>query len=331
MSQPPTGAGGYPPQPPGGTVYGSPYGGQPAPQQYEPAQPEPQQYEPAQPETQQYRPAPPEPPQYGAAQHEPAQYRPAQPEPPQYGAAQPQPTLPQPTTPMPGQYAPGAAPVPPPGAPVSAPGYPQPMSAPPTSVPPVSGAGSAPGYPQPMSAPPTSVPPVSGAGSVPGYPQPMSAPPGYPMSAPPGPVPPYGAPAAGGGKGRAALILGIVAGLLLVLGGVMTGLYVTTNGKLDKAEQQVSQRDGTITANRQEIDKLKGDLQTVRDKLADTEQDLTGTKNDRDEQARQKKVIASCLDKLTAAIAAASRGDKAAFDAANKGLDKVCDEAEDYV
>ncbi|MEW2328332.1 hypothetical protein AB0880_11035 [Micromonospora chersina] len=285
MSQPPTGAGGYPPQPPGGTVYGSPYGGQPASQQYGPAQPEP----------------------------------------PQYGAPQPDPTLPQPTAPVPGQYAPGAAPVPPPGAPGSAPGYPQPMSAPPTSVPPVSGAGSVPGYPQPMSAPPTSVPPAS----APGYP--MSAPPGYPMSAPPGPVPPHGALAAGGGKGRAALILGIVAGLLLVLGGVMTGLYVTTNGKLHKAEQQVSQRDGTITANRQEIDKLKGDLQTVRDKLADTQQDLTGTKNDRDEQARQKKVIASCLDKLTTAIAAASRGDKAAFDAANKGLDKVCDEAENYL
>ncbi|MEU1686335.1 hypothetical protein [Micromonospora sp. NPDC005707] len=276
MSQPPTGAGGYPPQPPGGTVYGSPYG--------------------------------------------------AQPEPPQHAAAQPEPTLPQPTAPIPGQYAPGAAPV-------SAPGYPQPMSAPPTS-----GAGAAPGYPQPMSAPPTSgapgypqpmsAPPTSAA---PGYPQPMSAPPGYPMSAPPGPVPPYGAPAAGGGKGRTALILGIVAGLLLVLGGVMTGLYVTTNGKLHKAEQQVSQRDGTITANRQEIDKLKGDLQTVRDKLADTEQDLTGTKNDRDEQARQKKVIGNCLDKLTAAIGAASRGDKAAFDAANKGLDKVCDEAENYL
>ncbi|TYB37399.1 hypothetical protein FXF50_14040 [Micromonospora sp. AP08] len=285
MSQPPTGAGGYPPQPPGGTVYGGPYGGQPAPQQYGPAQPEP----------------------------------------PRYGAPQPDPTLPQPTAPVPGQYAPGAAPVPPTGAP----GYPRPMSAPPTSVPPVSGAGSVPGYPQPMSAPPTSVPPVS----APGYP--MSAPPvsapGYPMSAPPAPVPPYGAPAAGGGKGRAALVLGIVAGLLLVLGGVMTGLYVTTNGKLHKAEQQVSQRDGTITANRQEIDKLKGDLQTVRDKLADTQQDLTGTKNDRDEQARQKKVIASCLDKLTTAIAAASRGDKAAFDAANKGLDKVCDEAENYL
>ncbi|MFE9691174.1 hypothetical protein [Micromonospora sp. NPDC005806] len=247
MSQPPTGAEGYPPQPPGGTVYGSPYGGQPAPQQYGPAQPEPT--------------------------------LPQQPVPP---ASAP---------PVPGQYVPGAAPV------------------------------SAPGYPQPMSAPPMSAPPVSGPGFGP-----------LPMSAPPGPgVPPYGAPAAGAGKGRATLVLALVAGLLFVLGGVMTGLYVTTNGKLHRTEQKVSQRDGTIAANQQEIDKLKVDLQTVRDKLADTEQDLTGTKNDRDEQARQKKVIATCLDKLTTAIAAASTGNKAAFDKANKGLDKVCDEAENYL
>ncbi|MFG2055132.1 hypothetical protein ACGFI9_13965 [Micromonospora sp. NPDC048930] len=250
MSQPPTGAGGYPPQPPGGTVYGSPYGtGQPAPQ-YGPAQPEPTLPQPT----------------------------------------MPQAAPPQPAPPVPGQYAPGAAPV------------------------------SAPGYPQPMSAPPMSAPPVSGPGFGP-----------QPMSAPPGSAPPYPAPSAGAGKGRTALILAVVAGLLFILGGVMTGLYVTTNGKLEKAEKQVSQRDGTIAANQQEIDKLKADLQSVRDKLADTEQDLTGTKNDRDEQARQKKVIASCLDKLTTALRAASRGDKAGFDAASKGMDKVCDEADNYL
>lgn len=239
MSQPPTGGEGYPPQQPGGTMYGNSYGGQPAPGQYRPAPPEP--------------------------------------------------TLVQPPA---NPYAPG---------------YPQPQSAPPVS---------GPGYPQQMSAPP-----VSGPGFGP-----------QPMSAPPGAAPPYGAPAAGAGKGRATvLILALVAGLLFVLGGVMTGLYVNTNGKLHKSEQTVSQRNGTIAANQQEIDKLKADLQSVRDKLSDTQQDLTGTKNDRDEQARQKRVIASCLDKLTAAIAAASRGDKAAFDRANKGLDKVCDEAENYL
>ncbi|MFI2713121.1 hypothetical protein ACH495_23660 [Micromonospora sp. NPDC018662] len=291
MSQPPTGADGHPPQPPGGTVYGNPYGSQPSPPPYGPAQPDPT------------RPQPPVPGQYAP---ESAGYGPGP-----YGSGGP-----ASSGHGPGAYPSGAAPVPAPA---------QPMSAPPVS---------GPGYPQPMSAPP-----VSG----PGYgPPPMSGPPmsgpGYgppPMSGPPGAAPPYG-PAGtgtpgGGGRGRTTLILALVAGLLLVLGGVMTGLYVTTNGKLTKAERQVSQRDGTITANQQEIEKLKGEVKAVQERLADTEQDLTGTKNDRDEQARQKKVIANCLNKLTTAITAASRGDKAGFEAANKGLDKICDEAENYL
>lgn len=188
------------------------------------------------------------------------------------------------------------------------------------SAPPVSGPGFG---PQPMSGPP-----VSGPGFGP---QPMSGPPGAaPPYGPAGYGTPTGTPA-GGGRGRTTLILALVAGLLLVLGGVMTGLYVTTNGKLTSAERQVSQRDGTISANQREIEKLKGEVKAVQERLADTEQDLTGTKNDRDEQARQKKVIANCLDKLTTAITAASRGDKAGFEAANKGLDKICDEAENYL
>ncbi|WP_026268735.1 hypothetical protein [Micromonospora sp. CNB394] len=246
----------------------------------------------------------------------------SRPAPQQYDPNQPAPTLHQPTVSdgapgyggyqpaAPGQpgYAPGAAPVPPPG---------QPMWAPPVSVPPVSG----PGYAQPMSVPPASALPVSGPGFAP-----------PPMSGPPGPYGPAGAaPAAGGGRRWAALVLGLVAALLFVFGGVMTFLYVSTNGELDEARQTVSQRDGTISANQQEMEKLKGELKAVQERLSDTQQDLTGTKNDRDEQARQKKVIASCLDKLTTAIAAASRGDRAAFEAANKGLDKVCDEAENYL
>ncbi|SCL22236.1 hypothetical protein GA0070624_2493 [Micromonospora rhizosphaerae] len=242
-----------------------------------------------------YPPQPPPGPQPAGGTVYGSPYGAGQPEPPRYGPAQPDPTLPQPA------------------APPSAPPVPGQFT--PGSAAPVSG----PSYTQPMSAPPMSAPPVSG----PGF--------GQPMSAPPGPNVSYGAPAPGARKSRATLILALVAGLLFVLGGVMTGLFVTTNNELHRTEKQVSQRDGTITANKQEIDKLKADLQTVQDKLADTEQDLTGTKNDRDEQARQKKVIATCLDKLTTAIAAASAGDRAAFDKANKGLDKVCDEAENYL
>ncbi|MGS2614490.1 hypothetical protein ACVCAH_08175 [Micromonospora sp. LZ34] len=239
---------------------------------------------------------------YGAAQPAPQQYGGGQPAGP--GVPQSAPPAESATTPFPTGYAPAGAAAP----------YGGPVSAPPTA---------GPAYGQPMSAPPMSAPPMSGP--------PMSGP---PMSGPPGSVPPYGvAPAAG--KGRSVLILAVVAGLLFVLGGVMTGLFVTTSGELDRTEKQmasqVSERDGTIAANAKEIEKLKADLQGVQDKLADTEQDLTGTRNDRDEQARQKKVIATCLDKLTTALNAAAAGNRSAFDKASKGLDKVCNEAEDYL
>ncbi|MER7420165.1 hypothetical protein ABT346_25850 [Micromonospora peucetia] len=300
MSQPPTGPEGYPPYPPaapgqqpsGGAPHGTTYG---SPRQYSPEQPDAgQQYAP--PAPQQYNPAP----SAGYPQSAP----PAGP------AGYPQSAPPA----SPG-YTPGSAS---PGYPGSAsPGYLG--SASPAAAPQAGQVPRGPAFGQPMS-----VPPASG----PAY--------GQPMSAPPGSVPPFGAPAPGGaGKSHKVLILALVAGLLFVLGGVMTGLFVTTNSELSRTElkmaDEISQRDGTITANGKEIEKLKADLQGVRDKLGDTEQDLTGTRNDRDEQARQKKVIANCLDKLTTALAAAANNNKAAYDKAIQGMDKVCNEAEKYL
>ncbi|MFC0004011.1 hypothetical protein [Micromonospora siamensis] len=151
------------------------------------------------------------------------------------------------------------------------------------------------------------------------------------MSAPPGSAPPYDLPAPKAGRSRQLLILAVVAGLLFVLSGVMTGLYVAKSGELTSAERRVSERDDTIAGNTEEMKKLRGDLQGARDKLADTQQDLTGTRNDRDEQARQKKIIATCLDKLTTALNAAAAGNRSAFETASKGLDKICNEAENYL
>jgi hypothetical protein len=240
---------------------------------------------------------------YPAAQPAPQQYAPGQPVPPQ-------------------QYAPGQA-APQYGAGQAASQY---------------GAGQTAAYPAsapPYAGQPMSGPPVSG----PAYGQPMSGPPvsgpayGQPMSGPPG-MAPYGA-APAPRRSRAVLVLALVATLLFLVSGVMTGLFVTKNNELNRTEKrlnaQVSQRDGTIAANTTEIGRLKTELQVMQDKLDNTEQDLTGTRNDRDEQARQKKVIASCLDKLTTALGAAAAGNKGQYDAAMKGLDKVCDEAENYL
>ncbi|WP_433391826.1 hypothetical protein [Micromonospora sp. KLBMP9576] len=292
MSQPPTGPEGYPPYPPAAPGQ-PPSGGVGHGTTYG----SPRQYSPEQHDAgQQYSPAP-------------QQYNPAPS--PGYPQSAPPAGYPQSAPPAASGYGPG-------GSPGYGPGAASSGAAP--------HAGQTPGgsaFGQPMS-----VPPASG----PAYGQPAY---GQPMSAPPGSAPPFGPPAGGAGKSHKVLILALVAGLLFVLGGVMTGLFVTTNNELGRTEKkmasEVSQRDGTIAANGKEIEKLKADLQTVRDKLGDTEQDLTGTRNDRDEQARQKKVIANCLDKLTTALAAAANGNKAAYDKAIQGMDKVCNEAERYL
>lgn len=230
----------------------------------------------------------------------------------------------------------GAAPTTPGGYP-SQPGHPQPGYAGyPQSSPPSAGypqsAPPAAGYPQ--SGPPAAGEPAGYAPSsaVPGQYAPASGQPfGPPMSGPPGYPPPAGGATGSGGRGRAVLVLALVAGLLFVLGGVMTGLYLNTSGDLERTEQTLATRTTERDDRVKEIEKLKTELQTAKDKLSDTQQDLTGTKNDRDEQARQKKVIASCLEKLTAALTAAAAGNKAAYDQATKGLDAICNEAEKYL
>ncbi|GGO26251.1 hypothetical protein [Micromonospora parathelypteridis] len=212
------------------------------------------------------------------------------------------------------------------------PTVPQPYA--PGQVPPQYGA-------HPPVPPQYSVPPGYPA-STPPYPGPVSAPPvpgpgyGQPMSAPPAMAPAYG-PAGAPSTGRrpAVLVLALVVALLFVVSAVMTGLFVTKNNELNRTEKrltgQVSQRDDTIAASTAEITKLNTDLQAMQQELDNTEQDLTGTRNDRDEQARQKTVIASCLDKLTTALGAAAAGNRGAYDAAMKDLDKVCNEAENYL
>ncbi|WP_026184255.1 hypothetical protein [Salinispora vitiensis] len=165
--------------------------------------------------------------------------------------------------------------------------------------------------------------------------QPMAAPPMMsgppPTSGPPMSGPPFGTAAGGVRPARATVILAVVAGLLFLTGGVMTGLFVNTTGDLNRAEERISEQDVTIEATSVELEQVKVDLQRAQETLARTQQDLTGTQNDRDEQARQKEVIASCLDKLNTALTAAAFGDAEAFEEANEGLEEVCAEADDYL
>ncbi len=256
----------------------------------------------------------------------------------------------EPTYPMPAGVVPGAEPTYPMPAGVvhdspAQPSY-QPGSA---AVPGGTGVAGYPGSVAPASVPPYG-PPVPGpaygvppaappyGGPVSGGPvnQPVSgALPGQPLSGPPGYAVPYGyppQPPAGARKSRAALVLAIVAGLLFVAGGLMTGLFIAKSGELTKTESaltsQIADRDSKIEANGSEIDRLQRELQTAKDKVKDVEQSLAGTQNARDEQERQKEVIVKCLNLFSDAMTATS---KAAFDKAIKAAEKACDEADKYL
>jgi len=151
------------------------------------------------------------------------------------------------------------------------------------------------------------------------YPQPASTPPVYGMPQPvsadesprwkkPGPV----------------LMTALVAGLLFVLSGVLTVLYVMKSTDLSRAE-------GELRTQGAQVDQLKKDLQTANDRAAKTQQDLTGTKNARDELERQKQVISRCLKLLGEAGSAARDGDRSAYNDAIEAAEPVCKEADRYL
>ncbi|MFC7545558.1 hypothetical protein [Plantactinospora sp. GCM10030261] len=177
---------------------------------------------------------------------------------------------------------------------------------------------------------PTSATPYGQPTSATPYGQPTSATP-YPMSGSPWSMPPAGGspgnPRVRSGNVRL-LVLAGVAGLLLVATVVLTGLFVSKSGALARAERTVAQRDAEVATKRTEIEGLQRDLRAANDKARAAEQDLTGTRNDRDEQQRQKEVISTCLEKLTEALASESQAE---FDKNIKVAEKACEEAEKYL
>lgn len=177
-------------------------------------------------------------------------------------------------------------------------------------------AGSAP-LPPPGSPPPTSVP-VEPAGA-------------WGPIGPPGPPPMP--PRSGRGRKTALVIVSVVAGLLLVVGGVMTYLWLSTASELDETRAdltgQVNELNDTVAARDGEIDQLGDELQQTQDELSDAETALEGTENQVDALEDQQDQLRECLTLVAEANAAAEAGDQ---DAANSLLaqsEPICDEAFD--
>jgi uncharacterized protein (DUF3084 family) len=131
------------------------------------------------------------------------------------------------------------------------------------------------------------------------------------------------------------LVLAVVAGLLFILGGVMTALYIGKSGDLDRTEKnlnaQVASRDEQLTAKSTEIDTMKRDLEAANAKLATTEQNLAGTQNAKDQTEKEKAAIAKCLNLVNTFISELADGDRAGAEKAADALAAPCREADKYL
>jgi len=123
-------------------------------------------------------------------------------------------------------------------------------------------------------------------------------------------------------------VLAAVSVLLLIAIGVLSTLYVTNNNDLKRT---IRDRNSTISTRSAELDKARKDLEAATSELAQTKTDLTGSKNQAGELARQKQVISKCFTVLGQASEAAQKGDRATVNRLAGEIEKVCDEADKYI
>ncbi len=234
-----------------------------------------------------------------------------------YGAPTPPNAAPTPTyaAPTPTYAAPAApytAPTAPTASPYAAPAAP--AAAPPYGTLPADGTAQT---ASPYAVP--GVPPVSGQ---PAY--------GYPYADQPLSGPPYGVPPTAAPKPRrtAVIVLSIATALLFVASGVLGGMFVVQRGQTDDGNVRIAALQADVTAKTKKLEELQANLDSVNSANILKQQELDGSKNDRNEQERQKKVIGKCLDLLLEVFAADTESE---FDKKIRGAEKTCDEADSYM
>jgi hypothetical protein len=170
-------------------------------------------------------------------------------------------------------------------------------------------------------------PPQSPA--YPGYPPPPQPQPQPTGSWPATSTPPYavsGAPPAVGApygeqqRGRAPMLVAVVAAVaLFLLAGVMTGLYVAKSSQLGDTRETLNKREQTIVANNEKITKLESDLETANSELTKSKESLTDVTKERD-------VLLPCMRRFVEALD--SVGNDAALETALRQATTACQKAQ---
>jgi hypothetical protein len=135
------------------------------------------------------------------------------------------------------------------------------------------------------------------------------------------------APAPIGGRSRPIVLLGGATAVLVVLGLVMTGLFVfksnqqnETSAKLATAQSQLAARDAKVVAARNQLTALQAQLTDAQQRLSGAQQSAASTRTNR-------QVVRQCLGLVAQALKTARSESASQLDAALKRLKAPCAKA----
>ncbi|MEV0649968.1 hypothetical protein AB0I28_32395 [Phytomonospora sp. NPDC050363] len=129
-------------------------------------------------------------------------------------------------------------------------------------------------------------------------------------------APAFGPPQPAPKKSKAVPILSLVTGLLLVAAIVLTVVLASTAGKLTDTRD-------ALVASEQTTEDLTGKNTSLNGELEDTQEEL-------DDATEANEALAACIDEVEKFFEAVAKQSNSALEKAIKGMDKTCDEADDY-
>jgi predicted cobalt transporter CbtA len=153
-----------------------------------------------------------------------------------------------------------------------------------------------------------------------------------PAAAPAAPVAPAGmrVPASGpaGGQSRPIVLLGGATAVLLVLGLVMTGLFVFKSNQQTETRDQLATAQAALAARDEKSAAASKKLADVKSQLADAQQQLADAQKAASTTKANQVVIGQCLTLVTKALTTARSGTSNQLDAALKKLKTPCARAD---
>jgi hypothetical protein len=131
-----------------------------------------------------------------------------------------------------------------------------------------------------------------------------------------------------GGQSRPIVLLGGATAVLLVLGLMMTGLFVFKSNQQAETRDQLATAQAALATRDQKATDAEKQLADVKSQLADAQQQLADAQKSATATKANQKVVGQCLTLVTQALTTARTGTANQLDAALKKLKTPCAKAD---